>query len=143
MGKFFTGFLTALFGSIVANLIVLFVLKPFVINATMPLHALSVGPVIALTTIGIVGATIVYALLRAFTKSPNTIFTWIAIVVLIVSFIPDYLVIGVTTGPFAGGNLGSALTLALMHVATAVIVVLSLTKLWGARNKILMPAPAA
>jgi hypothetical protein len=134
--KFLKSFLLALIGSIVANLILLFVLKPFVINPAMPLHSLSVGPVAALTAIGTIGATIVYAILRAFMARPNKAFIWLSVIVLLISLIPDYLIIGSTTGPFAGATLPSALTLMLMHVAAALIIVWSLVKVWGARNVI-------
>jgi hypothetical protein len=135
MAKFFKGFLVAVVGSVVANLIILFLIGPMVINTLMPLHALSVGPVVGLTVMGAIGATIVYALMRTFmrgtTANPNGAFVWVAVVVLILSFIPDYLIIGQTSGPFAGGSWPSALTLALMHVVAAVIIVGSLTRLWG------------
>jgi hypothetical protein len=72
-------------------------------------------------------------------KNPNTAFIWISVIVLLVSFVPDYMVIGMTTGPFAGGNLGSALTLALMHVVEAVIVVYALIKIWGGRTPKVAP----
>jgi hypothetical protein len=60
--RFIQGFLVALLGSVIANLVILYVLKPFVINPSMPLHALSIGPVAMLTVAGVLGATIVYAL---------------------------------------------------------------------------------
>ncbi len=131
--RFLQAFFLALIGSIVANLAILFVLRPFVINSAMPLHALSVGPVIMLTTIGVLGATLVYAFGRLVIRNINTPFIWISVVVLLVSFIPDYLIIGVTTGAFAGGSVPTAATLALMHIVSAVIIVWSLTKLWGPR----------
>jgi hypothetical protein len=56
-----------------------------------------------------------------------------AVIVLVLSFIPDLLIIGQTTGPFAGGTLPAALVLMCMHVAAAVITVWSLTRLWGPR----------
>jgi hypothetical protein len=85
----------------------------------------------------------VYAIIRACTMRPNMMFIWISIVVLLLSFIPDYMVIGVTSGPFAGGTVPAALTLALMHVATAAIVLYSMTKLWGPKNPITPAAPVA
>ncbi len=133
MARFLKSFFAALIGSIVANLIILYALRPFVINPLLPLHALSAGPVTMLTIIGVVGAAIVYAIMRAFLSKPNMPFVWLSGIVLLVSFIPDYEIIGSTTGVFAGGSIGSALTLALMHVAAAVVIVWSLVELWGAR----------
>src|ERR1700712_3418076 len=99
-----TVFFTALIGSGVANLAVLFALRPVVINPAMPLNALSVGSVMMFTVIGVGGATIAYALLRRFVKQPDSAFVALAVVVLLVSLIPDYLIIGQTTGMFAGGS---------------------------------------
>ena len=130
---FARGFLTALIGSLVVNLVLLFALRPLVIDPAMPLNALSFGPVTFFTVAGVVAATIVYALLRRFTADPDRIFIWIAIVVLILSFIPDYLVIGQTTGMFAGGSVKTASLLALLHVTTAAIAVFAFTRLWGRR----------
>ena len=132
--KFLKSFFVALFGAVIANLIILFALKSLVINPAMPLHALSVGPVVGLTVIGTIGATIVYAIMRAFLARPQKPFIWIAVIVFLLSLIPDYLIIGQTTGPFAGGNVPSALTLMLMHLAAAIIIVASLVKIWGAKK---------
>jgi hypothetical protein len=129
--KLIKSFLAAFIGSVVANLIILYAIGMHVIDPAMPLHALSVGPITILTLFGTIGATIVYAVMRASMKTPNRAFIGVSVIVLVLSFIPDYLVIGVTSGPFAGGTLGAALTLALMHVISAIIIVLSLTKLWG------------
>ena len=129
--QFVKSFLIAVVGSAVGNVIVLFVFRPFVINPAMPLHALSVGPVVGLTIFGVIGATIVYALMRAFMTDPQKAFIWVSVVVLVLSFIPDYLVIGQVTGPFAGGSWPSALTLMLMHVVAAVVTVWALVKVWG------------
>ena len=120
-------FLLAVVGSLAANLILLFLLRPLVIDPAMPLEALGVAPVATFTVAGVVGATIVYALMRRWLVAPNRAFVALAIVVLLLSFIPDYLIIGQTTGRFAGGNGGSALVLMLMHVVTAIIVVWALT----------------
>jgi hypothetical protein len=139
MARFFTSSLVAIVGSVIANLIVLFIFRPFVINPAMPLHALSIPTVTALTVIGTIGAIIVYAIMRAFMVRPNMSFIWIAVVVLIISFIPDYLIIGKTSGPFAGGTVESALVLALMHVVAAVIIVYALTKLWGPKPTLIIP----
>jgi hypothetical protein len=130
---FLKGFSTALIGAVAVNLIILFLFRPFVTNSAMPLHALSVGPVTMLTVLGVIAATIVYALMRLLLANPNVPFVWLSGIVLLISFIPDYQIIGQTTGMFAGGTISSALTLMLMHLAAAVIIVWSLVKLWGER----------
>ncbi len=129
MIRFLKGFLVALFGSIGANLVLMMLLRPLVINPEMPLHALSVMPIVMLTTIGVIGATVVYGVLRMVLTAPDKPFIWISGIVLFLSFIPDYLIIGKTTGPFAGGSPGTAAVLAMMHVVSAVIIVAALTYL--------------
>jgi hypothetical protein len=136
--KFIKAFLTAALGAVAANLIILYVIGPLVINPALPLHSLSVGPVTVLTLIGAIGATIVYALMRVFLTRPQVPFMWVSLVVLVFSFVPDYLIIGQTTGVFAGGTVSTALTLMLMHVVAAIIIVMSLVRIWGNRP---IPAP--
>ena len=136
MGNFWKAFLTALVGSVVANLIILYALRPFVTIPAMPLASLALLPVVSLTIIGVIGATIVYAIMRAFLARPQTPFIWVSIVVLLLSLIPDYLIIGMTTGHFAGATFASASTLMLMHVAAAIITVWALVKMWGAKSSI-------
>jgi hypothetical protein len=54
------------------------------------------------------------------------------------------MIIGMKSGPFAGGDVASAATLALMHVVAAVVVVGALTKLWGPRMmKMMATTPIA
>lgn len=130
---FIRSLLSALVGSLAANLLVLFVFRPLVIDPAMPLNALSVVPVTAFTVVGVTGATIVYAVMRSLLAQPDPAFVGVAIAVLLVSFLPDYMIIGQTTGMFAGGNVGSALVLMLMHVVTAILAVWSLVRLWGRR----------
>jgi hypothetical protein len=118
-----SAFLLAGVGSLATNLMLLFLLRPLVNNPALPLEALGVVPVATFTVAGVVGATIVYALMRWWLVAPNKAVVALSIVVLLLSFIPDYLIIGQTTGRFAGGNVGSAFVLMLMHVVTATIVV--------------------
>ncbi|MDB5265642.1 MAG: hypothetical protein JWM39_355 [Parcubacteria group bacterium] len=132
--KFLTAFLVALIGSVVVNVIIVSVLGPMVTNPAMPLMALTIMPVAMFTAIGAIGATIVYAIMRATMMRPNKAFIWLSVVVFIVSCYPDYMVIGAVTGPFAGGTLADALVLMLMHLAAAIIIVWALVKLWGSRT---------
>lgn len=136
--QFVRSFLVALVASVLANLALLFAIGPMVINPALPLHALALGPVAVFSIMGSVGATIVYALMRHFMANPQKPFIWLSIVVLLVSFIPDFLVIGKTTGPFAGGTVGTALLLMLMHVVAAGIIVYVFVHMWG--NKTIVPA---
>lgn len=139
--KFITAFLVALIGSVIVNIGIVSVLGPMVNNPAMPLTALTVMAVSLFTILGTVGATIVYAIMRAMMKNPNKAFIWVAVIVFILSCIPDYLIIGKTSGPFAGGTFPEALVLMVMHLAAAIIITWSLVKLWGAKQmSVSMPA---
>lgn len=126
-------FTVATAGSVVANLLLLFAVRPFVIDPAMPLEILSVGAITLFTIGGAVGAAIVYAVMRRMLARPDRPFAIVSVVVLLASFVPDYLIIGETTGTFAGTNTGSALLLMLMHAVEAAIVVPCLIRLWGRR----------
>jgi hypothetical protein len=131
--NFLKAFLLALVGSVVVNAIIVSVVGPMVMSTNQHLTALTLMPVVMFTVIGAVGATIVYAIMRATMNHPQKPFIWLSVVLLIVSFYPDYTVIGATSGPFAGGTLPEALVLMLMHVVAAVIIVWALVKVWGAK----------
>lgn len=87
------------------------------------LRALSYGSVGVLTVVGVVGAVVVYALLRRSCRDPDLWFTVVAAAVLVVSVIPDFT--HVPTEP--GGTVVAGLVLASMHVLTAVVCVVVLT----------------
>jgi hypothetical protein len=125
--------LAAMIASVVANLVLLFSLRPLVINPAMPFVILSAAPVTIFTIGGVLAATAVYALMRQFLAQPNRPFVVLSGVVLILSFIPDYRIIRNTTEPmFAGANWGCVLV--LMLIVVAVIVVWTLTTRWGSRS---------
>ncbi len=132
--RFVIAFCIALTGALAANLTILGLLRPLVVDPARPLNALSAGPVSVFTTAGLIGATLVYASMRLLLRNPNGAFVVISVIILVLSLIPDYLIIGQTTGGFAGATWGSAIVLMLMHIAEAPIVVWALVKLWGRRE---------
>lgn len=87
------------------------------------LDSLSFGSVLSLTTLGVLGAAVVYGLLDRSVANPDRTFVRVAAVVLVLSWIPD--VIYVPTEP--GGTTAGAVVLATMHLTTAVIAVAFLT----------------
>jgi hypothetical protein len=91
------------------------------------LSAMQYGPVTFLTTVGVVGATLVYGLLVRFSSNPERLFTIVAAVVLVLSLIPDAVVI--PNQP--GGSLAAGAVLGAMHVTTAVVCVVVLTGVRG------------
>ncbi len=117
----FLGTLLAAFISTILNLMLLFVGKPLV-GLTGPFTPLTLGPVIGWSVIGAVGAGIVFAIIRKYARTPKNTFATTAWIVLILSFIPDVLIKGSTSGPFAGATWGAVILLMLMHVVVALVV---------------------
>jgi len=91
------------------------------------LDPLSYGPVLLFTTLGVAGATVVYALLDRFVANADRTFTLLAAGVLVLSWIPDALFVLAMPGGTAAG----AITLAAMHLTTAAVAVAALTSRFG------------
>jgi hypothetical protein len=120
--------LVALLGSLIVNAIIDSAFFPYTgVPATVMTFKVA-GPVGAFTVLGVIGAIIVFAIVRKFSKNPNSVFTWIAIVVLLVSLLPDIFVhhLGAM---FAAITLDGAVLLMTLHVACALVTVLALTQL--------------
>jgi hypothetical protein len=96
--------------------------------AFMPL---SLMPPIIFTIVGVLGAVIVFALVARFARNPIPLFQRIALITLVVTFIPDILML--ITGFNPGTNLANVLALMLMHVVAWAITVGMLTRLSVAR----------
>lgn len=94
------------------------------------LMALSYPSVLFLTAVGVVGATVVYAVLDRLTGRPDRNFVVLAAVVLVLSVVPDFT--SIPDEP--GGSLPAGIVLASMHVLTAVIVVWQLVD-WTALRR--------
>ncbi|MDG5775586.1 DUF6069 family protein [Haloarculaceae archaeon H-GB2-1] len=115
----------ALVLAVVANLVVTAVGRTAAIAPEFP--PLSYRPVALFTALGVVGAVVVYALLRRVTARPDRNFAVVAAVVLVVSLVPD-----VTFAPTLPGATTAGIgALMLMHVLTAVICVAVLTDRYG------------
>ncbi|MFO7169052.1 MAG: DUF6069 family protein [Chloroflexota bacterium] len=114
----------AIIASIVANLIIqqiaAAVLRPD--PAFLPLTP---PPTIAFTFFGVLGAVLVYALVGRFARQPIALFRRIALVVLLISFIPDILML--ITGFNPGTTPANVAALMLMHVVAWAISVRLLT----------------
>lgn len=86
------------------------------------------APAIFFTLVGMVGAVAVYALLRRVSAAPDRTFRRVALVVLLLSFIPDLMLL--TEGAaeaVPGVTLAGVVTLMVMHVVAAVSAVHFLT----------------
>lgn len=113
----------------IANVIVLFVGKSL-IAVPDTFKPLSIPPVILWSVLGTIGAALTYALVRRMTVNPNRIFVIVSVVVLVLSFIPDYAIKDLPPGTmFGGATMGAIYLLMFMHVVAAVIIVPMLLKL--------------
>lgn len=89
-----------------------------------PFQALSYPPVIFLSAVGAVGATLVYALVVRRSATPARIFTRIASAVLVLSFLPDIALLVIDPA----ATVGAVVALMLMHVVVAGAAVWALTR---------------
>lgn len=84
-----------------------------------PFEPLEYPSVVVLTALGVLGATIVYWLLVQWKPDPDQYFVWVAVVVLLVSFIPD---IGLLLRDPGATILGVAVLMAMHTIAAAVSI---------------------
>ena len=109
--------------AVLANLLV-YLLGSLVVGYDPQFVVLSnASGTILFTVVPAIVAVLLYAALIRFTSNPARIFTNIAIVVLIISLIPDLIYIP----SVPGASSGQTAILMLMHVVAAVIIVSMLT----------------
>lgn len=112
----------------IANLVVRAIALPFI---TVPPEFMPVSiamPAIIFTVGGVLAAVIVFAIVGRFSRQPARTFTIIAVVALLLSLVPNVMMlINPASAPFSGGNVGSISVLMLQHVVAAVIAVWVLT----------------
>ena len=114
-------FIRSLIGSAIAvviNIVLLMLLRPLV-NVPDTFMTLSLLPVALWSVLGTSGATLTFVAVRRYAANPKKTFIRIALVVLVLSFIPDILLLQIQSGPFGGATPAAALVLMLMHVVAA------------------------
>jgi hypothetical protein len=116
--------------ALLANILVYFVAGLFVAYNPQFLPLATVGGTIVFTIVPAVVAVVIYALLLRFTRDPERIFTSLAAVVLVVSWIPDLTYIP----DVPGASTGQTAVLMLMHLVAAVVIVGMLTRLTRAQR---------
>ncbi len=116
--------LAAVVANVLIQQIAVAVLRPD--PAFMPL---TFAVPIVFTILGVLGAVIVYALVGRFSRRPVSLFQRIAVITLLVSFIPDILMI--ITGFNPGTTVANVVVLIIMHVVAWFITVRMLTRLAG------------
>lgn len=92
-------------------------------------RAISYPPVLFLTVAGVVGATVLYALLLRRSETPKRTFIRVAVAVLVLSFLPDLVLLALDPAATVGG----VVVLMLMHVVVAAASVGVLTRGVGLR----------
>jgi hypothetical protein len=86
-------------------------------------------PTVIFTTLFLVVATIVFLLINAFTSNPPRVFTIVASVALVISLLPDLmLLINPTAMPVGTPTLGAVIILIAMHIVGYLIAIWAFTK---------------
>ena len=80
------------------------------------------APTIFFTAVGALGATAVFGVVRRRADRPEYLFRWIALGVLLLSFLPDMLLLGDGAAAFPGVTPTGVGVLMLMHVAAAAAI---------------------
>ncbi len=111
--------------ALVANLVVYAVGGAVVGYDPRFLPLATAGGTVFFTLVPAVIAVLLYALLLRFARSPERVFTIVAVVVFVVTLIPDFTVIPTVPGVSAG----QTAVLLVMHLVAAVVIVRMLTGL--------------
>lgn len=122
--------LIAIVGSVVVNLIVRAIgMLIFDVSAEFEPLADPTGTILFTSVLVLIGV-IVFAIVDRVSKNPVRVFNIIALIALIVSFVPDILML-VNPGqvPFGGITLPAVLILMVMHVTAYLVTVYVLTVL--------------
>ncbi len=82
---------------------------------------LGVGPTVFFTAAGMVGAVVVFGVILRFARRPVRLFRRVALVVLVVSLVPDVLML--FSGSMPGTTVAGVITLMVEHVASWAVAV--------------------
>jgi hypothetical protein len=124
-GRFASVGLGTVVAAVLANLVVYLIGSVVVGYDPQFVVLANASGTILFTVVPAIVAVLLYAALMRFTSNPARIFTNIAVVVLIVSWIPDLTYIP----SVPGASSGQTAILMLMHVVAAVVIVSMLTRL--------------
>jgi hypothetical protein len=129
-GRFALVGLATVAAAVIANLLV-YVLGSVVVGYDSRFIVLAnASGTILFTVVPAIVAVLLYAALVRFTSNPARIFTNIAVVVLVLSLIPDLIYIP----SVPGATSGQTAILMFMHVVAAVVIVSMLTTLTRSRR---------
>jgi uncharacterized protein DUF6069 len=93
---------------------------------------LEVGPTVFFTVVGMTGAVVVFGVMQRFAKRPVRVFRRVALAVLLVSLVPDLLLL--FSGSMPGTTVAGVLTLMTEHVASWAVAVGVLTAAVGEKE---------
>jgi len=116
----------AVLASVIANVLVS-ITTVALVGISPEFEPVHLRPVIGFTVVGVLGAVLVFALVAHFSRRPVRLFRRIALVVLLLSFMPDLSLLNAS--PYAGTTVQSVIALMLMHMVAWLISVSLLTTL--------------
>ncbi len=90
---------------------------------------LGVGPTVLFTVWGMLGAVVAFGLILRFARRPVRLFWRVALVMLLISLVPDVLML--FSGSMPGATVAGVVTLMVEHVASWAVAVGVLTTLVG------------
>lgn len=124
----------AIVGSVIANLAVYFVGR-MLVNPPADFQPLaSPMPTIIFTTLFLVVATAVFAMINAWSSNRARVFTIVAVIALVLGFIPDImLIVSPESSPMGTPTLGAVLVLIVMHFVAFAITMWSFLT-WAPRR---------
>jgi hypothetical protein len=126
--------LASILGVLIVRVLAVAILQP----DPLPMSLGWASPVL-LTLVLVTGAVLVFALTARFARDPIRTYQIIALVVLVLSFLPD---IGFAASPMPGANWPNAIALMIMHVVAWAICVTMLSKLSTLDSHQLLTGPA-
>jgi hypothetical protein len=130
-GRFALIGLATVVAAVIANLVI-YALGSLVVGYDPGFVVLATpGGTILFTVVPAIVAVLLYAVLMRFSANPARIFTNIAVVVLIVSLIPDLTYIP----SVPGASLSQTAVLMVMHVVAAVVILSMLTRLTRSQSR--------
>jgi len=124
----------AIVGSVIANLVVYFIGR-MLVNPPADFQPLaSPMPTIIFTTLFLVVATAVFAMINAWSSNRARVFTIVAVIALVLGFIPDImLLVSPESSPMGTPTVGAVLVLIVMHFVAFAITMWSFLT-WAPRR---------
>ena len=113
--------LASIAGVLIVRIIAVSILRP----DPIPISLGWIMPIF-FTTVLVIGAVLVFAIVARMTKNPIRTYQIIALIVLVLSFLPD---VGFAQAPMPGANWPNAMALMVMHVVAWAICVTMLSRL--------------